>query len=49
MSLLTKKLAEIRPEYVGIDPVDRVAYEPGQIPQCDLWFPETRVRVAPGR
>jgi len=30
MSPLTKKLAEIRPEYVGIDPVDRVAYEPGQ-------------------
>lgn len=25
MSPLTKKLAEIRPEYVGIDPVDRVA------------------------
>ena len=49
MSPLTKKLAEIRPEYVGIDPVDRVAYEPGQITQCDLWFPETRVQVAPGQ
>ncbi|WP_264928689.1 IS21 family transposase [Streptomyces sp. A012304] len=49
MSPLTKKLAEIRPEYVGIDPVDRVAYEPGQITQCDLWFPVTRVQVAPGQ
>ena len=49
MSPLTKKLAEIRPEYVGIDPVDRVTYEPGQITQCDLWFPETRVQVAPGQ
>lgn len=49
MSPLTKKLAEIRPEYVGIDPVDRVTYEPGQITQCDLWFLETRVQVAPGQ
>ncbi|MEU6972204.1 IS21 family transposase [Kitasatospora aureofaciens] len=49
ISPLVKKLAEIRPEYVGIDPVDRVTYEPGQITQCDLWFPETRVQVAPGQ
>jgi IS30 family transposase len=35
MSPLTKQLAEIRPEHVGIDPVDRVTYEPGQITQCD--------------
>jgi transposase len=46
---LRKRLAVIRPEYVGIDPVDRVAYEPGQISQCDLWFPETRVQVAAGQ
>ena len=39
----------IRPEYVGIDPTDRVSYEPGEITQCDLWFPETRVQVAPGQ
>lgn len=39
-SPLTKKPAEIRPESVGIDPVDRVTYEPGQITRCDLWFPE---------
>lgn len=46
---LRKRLALIRPEYVGIDPVDRVTYEPGQITQCDLWFPETRVQVAAGQ
>ncbi|MEU0477930.1 IS21 family transposase [Streptosporangium sp. NPDC006013] len=49
MSPLTKKLAVIRPEYVGIDPVDRVTYEPGEITQCDLWFPETKIQVAPGQ
>lgn len=28
---LKKLLARVRPEYVGIDPVDRVVYEPGEI------------------
>ncbi|MFJ9732778.1 IS21 family transposase [Streptomyces sp. NPDC101171] len=46
---LRKRLAVIRPEYVGIDPVDRVVYEPGQVAQCDLWFPETKVRVGAGQ
>ena len=48
-SPLFKKLAEIRPEYLGVDPVDRIVYEPGQITQCDLWFPEPRIPVAPGQ
>jgi transposase len=49
MSPLKKRLALLRPEYVGIDPVDRVSYEPGEITQCDLWFPEPRIPVAPGQ
>src|SRR3954462_9603425 len=49
LSPLKKRLAQIRPEYVGIDPVDRVVYEPGQITQCDLWFPEPRIPVAVGQ
>lgn len=46
---LKKLLARIRPEYKGIDPVDRVTYEPGHLTQCDLWFPEPRIPVAPGQ
>ncbi|MFI2207958.1 IS21 family transposase [Streptomyces sp. NPDC020192] len=46
---LRKRLALIRPEYVGIDPVDRIVYEPGRIAQCDLWFPETKVQVGAGQ
>ena len=46
---LKKLLARIRPEYKGIDPVDRVSYEPGQLTQCDLWFPEPRIPVAVGQ
>ena len=40
---------DIRPEYVGIDAVDRVSDEPGQTAQCDLWFPETRIPVPAGQ
>lgn len=46
---LKKLLARIRPEYVGIDPVDRVIYQPGQITQCDLWFPEPKIPVGLGQ
>ncbi|OBB84385.1 transposase [Mycolicibacterium peregrinum] len=46
---LKKKLQKIRPEYVGIDPVDRFVYRPGQIAQCDLWFPAPRIPVGDGQ
>jgi len=49
LSPLKKRLTLIRPEYVGIDPVDRVVYEPGQVAHCDLWFPEPRIPVATGQ
>lgn len=49
LSPLKKRLTLIRPEYVGVDPVDRVVYEPGQITQCDLWFPEPQIPVGPGQ
>jgi transposase len=49
MPPLRKRLAQIRPEYVGIDPVDRVTYEPGEVTQCDLWFPATKVTVSAGQ
>ncbi|NKZ10809.1 hypothetical protein HGA11_07440 [Mycolicibacterium septicum DSM 44393] len=39
MNPLRVRLREIRPEYLGIDSVDRVHYQPGEVTQCDLWFP----------
>jgi transposase len=42
---LKRLLQRIRPEYAGVDPADRIVYEPGQITQCDLWFPETKIPV----
>jgi len=49
LTTLKDRVRQIRPEYVGIDPADRVSYEPGQITQCDLWFPETRIPVGRGQ
>ena len=49
ISPLKVLLRRVRPEHVGIDPVDRVVYEPGLIAQCDLWFPETRIPVGRGQ
>ncbi|WP_327098160.1 IS21 family transposase [Nocardia vinacea] len=44
-SILRARIHEIRPEYAGVDPVDRVVYRPGRTTQCDLWFPDVRVPV----
>lgn len=49
MNPLRVRLREIRPEYAGLDPVDRVRYEPGAVAQCDLWFPPVRVPVGRGQ
>lgn len=39
MTILKERVRELRPLFVGVDPTDRVVYEPGQVAQCDLWFP----------
>ncbi|MCA2249433.1 IS21 family transposase [Mycobacterium intracellulare] len=49
MNPLRVRLREIRPEYAGLDPVDRFIYEPGVITQCDLWFPATQIPVGRGQ
>lgn len=49
LSPLKKRLQLIRPEYVGVDPVDRFVYKPGAIAQCDLRFPETPIPVGGGQ
>lgn len=49
LSPLKKKLVVIRPEYVGVDPADRLLFRPGEVAQCDLWFPETRIPVGHGQ
>lgn len=46
-SVLRARVAQLRPLYQHADPADRTEYQPGDIVQCDLWFPPKVVRVAP--
>jgi hypothetical protein len=43
LTVLKDLLRQIRPEYVGVDPADRLVHELGQAAQMDLWFPEPRI------
>jgi transposase len=47
-SVLRARVALLRPLYAPADPADRTQYAPGEIVQCDLWFPPKVVPVAPG-
>jgi transposase len=49
LTTLKDRVRHIRPEYLGVDPVDRLSHPPGEVAQCDLWFPAPRVPVAPGQ
>ncbi|WP_327058341.1 IS21 family transposase [Glaciihabitans sp. GrIS 2.15] len=45
ITTLKDRIRQIRPEYAGVDPADRITYLPGEIMQYDLWFPEPRIPV----
>ena len=49
LTTLKDRLRLLRPEYLGIDPVDRTVYAPGEIAQCDLWFPAVKIPVGAGQ
>jgi transposase len=46
---LRARVAELRPVYLPPDPASRSAYQPGQIAQCDFWFPDIQVPVGWGQ
>jgi transposase len=47
--VLRGRVAELRPAYLPPDPASRTAYEPGEIAQCDLWFPPVMVPAGCGQ
>jgi len=49
ITILKDRVRVLRPQYVGIDPADRLVHEPGAATQCDLWFPEPRIPVGHGQ
>ncbi len=49
LTVLKDRVRELRPLFVPPDPADRIEYRPGQVAQCDLWFPPVPIPVAGGR
>ena len=47
--VLSARVAELRPVYLPPDPAGRTSYEPGEIAQCDLWFPPINLPVGFGQ
>ncbi|WP_405958993.1 IS21 family transposase [Streptomyces sp. NBC_00868] len=49
MTILKDRVRELRPAYVPVDPVSRTVYRPGELAQCDLWFPEADIPLGYGQ
>jgi transposase len=49
MTVFKERVRELRPVYAPTDPASRTRYEPGEVAQCDLWFPPARVPLGYGQ
>ncbi|HEX3960935.1 MAG TPA: IS21 family transposase [Trebonia sp.] len=49
ITVLKERVRELRPAYLPPDPASRTAYEPGELAQCDFWFPPVSVPAGPGQ
>jgi transposase len=47
--VLSERVAELRPAYLPPDPAGRTQYLPGEIAQCDFWFPPIELPVGFGQ
>ncbi|WP_031488144.1 IS21 family transposase [Streptomyces bicolor] len=48
-SVLKRRVRDLRPAYRAADPVSRTGYEPGELAQCDLWFPPAEIPLGFGQ
>jgi transposase len=49
LTVLKDRVRQLRPLFVPPDPADRIEYAPGEVAQCDLWFPEPEIPVGAGQ
>jgi hypothetical protein len=49
LTVLKDRVRELRPAYLPPDPAGRTAYEPGELAQCDFWFPPVGVPAGFGQ
>jgi transposase len=45
LTVLKDRVRELRPLFVPVDPASRMDYKPGELAQCDLWFPPVDIPV----
>jgi transposase len=48
ITVLRDRVRELRPLFLPPDPASRTSYSPGQLSQCDLWFPPVDVPLGMG-
>jgi transposase len=49
LTVLKDRVRELRPAYLPPDPASRTAYDPGELAQCDFWFPPVSVPAGAGQ
>nr|WP_308299590.1 IS21 family transposase [Streptomyces sp. CJ_13] len=49
LTILRERVRELRPAYLPVDPVSRTVYQPGELAQCDLWFPAVDIPLGYGQ
>jgi transposase len=49
LTILKDRVRELRPVFQPVDPASRTTYRPGELAQCDLWFPPVDVPLGSGQ
>ncbi|HTR71786.1 MAG TPA: IS21 family transposase [Mycobacteriales bacterium] len=49
ITVLKDRVQVLRPAYLPPDPASRTSYSPGELVQCDFWFPEIELPVGFGQ
>jgi transposase len=49
LTVLKDRVRLLRPLFVPPDPVSRTLYQPGELAQCDLWFPPVDIPLGYGQ
>jgi transposase len=49
MTVLKERVRLLRPVYAPQDPASRTTYDPGEVGQCDLWFPPAQIPLGYGQ
>ena len=49
MTVLKERVRLLRPVYAPQDPASRTTYDPGEVGQCDLWFPPAQIPLGFGQ